>query len=321
MITVIVPVKNVEDSLTKCLQSIKNQTYRMLQVILINTGSVDDSGEICDKFAKNDSRFEVIHTGDINFSAAKNIGLSHAQGEYICFINAVDWIDAEMLESLLVINEEYNADMITCRYYEDTISEMFIIPGLGETRLISKDEAIQLCLAQTRVHGFLCNKLYKLDLFNSNPIIRFNEEVDYYEDLLVAMQCFFKSQTIVYIPPPHYHYYLSRHAPLTVLQDKRKLTALKAIEEAITLLSQDPSIDTRVLKDYYTGLSLSSLFLLVTSENMKDSLVNKLRQNLHRYGLKEQKDKHLRRCCMLTRKNVGLGKMYWGMFCEKKLAE
>lgn len=321
MISVIVAVQNVEKSLPKCLYSIKGQTYHNLQVILINNGSIDTSGEICDKFAKTDSRFKVIHIESSNLSVAKNIGLSYATGEYVCFVNSVDWIDAEMLEQLITTNSKFNADTVTCRYYEDTIAELFLVPGPIETQSMSKDEAIQLCLAQTRTLGFLCNKIFKIELFNSDPIIRFDEDLDYYEDLLVAMQCLFKSRSIVYSPPPHYHYYLSRHLPVNVLQHKGKLTGLKALQKAIDLLSQDPSIDTSTLKDYHTRLTLSSLFLLVTPENVNDPLISDLKNNLHHFSLTEHKDKDLRKCCMITRKNTGLGKIYWEMFYKKNITE
>lgn len=321
MISVIVTVQNIEKLLPKCLHNIKGQTYRNLQVILIDNGSSDKSGEICDKFAKLDARFHVIHIERSNLSVARNIGLSYAQGEYVCFVNSVDWIDAEMLEYLITINAKFNADTITCRYYEDTIEELLIVSDPIETQFMSKNEAIQLCLAQTRIHGFLCNKLFKLKIFNSNPAIRFDEEVDHYEDLLVAMHCFFKSKKILYNPPPHYHYYLSQHLPVNVLQNKEKLTGLKAIEKAIDLLSQDSSIDTRVLKDYYIRLTLSSLFLLATPENMNDLLIINLKQNLYHYDLNEHKDKDLKKCCMITRRNIGLGKIYWDMFYKKHLVE
>ena len=321
MISVIVAVQNVEKSLSKCLHSIKGQTYRKLEVILIDNGSIDKSGEICERFAKNDSRFKVVHIERSNLSTAKNIGLSYAKGDYVCFVNAVDWIDAEMLEQLITANINFNTDIVTCRYYEDTIAELFLVPGPIETRLMSKDEAIQLCLAQTRTHGFLCNKLFKIELFNSDSAIRFDEGIEHYEDLLVTMQCFYKSRAIVYSPPPHYHYYLSRHLPVNVLQNKRKLTGLKALKQAIDLLAQDPSIDTSVLKDYHTRLTLSSLFLLVTPENVNDPMIADLKKKLHHFSMIEHKDKDLRKCCMITRKSTGLGKIYWDMFYKKSMAE
>lgn len=321
IISVIVPVQNVEKSLTKCLQSIKGQTYRKLQVILIDNGSIDKSGEICERFAEYDSRFKAIHIESSNLSVAKNIGLSYVTGDYVCFVNSVDWIDAEMLEQLVTTNSKFNADIVTCRYYEDTIAESFLALGPIETRSVSKDEAIQLCLAQTRTQGFLCNKLFKKDLFKSDSAIRFDEEIDYYEDLLVAMQCFFKSSSIVYSPPPHYHYYISRHLPVNIIQNIGKLTGLTAIEKAVQLLSQDPSIDIRVLKDRYVELALSSLFTLLTPENIKDPLIVALKENIYQFDLKDHKDKAIRKCCMITRSNIGLGKLYWDMFYKDKLVE
>ena len=152
MISVIVAVQNVEKSLSKCLHSIKGQTYRKLEVILIDNGSIDKSSEICERFAKNDSRFKVVHIERSNLSTAKNIGLSYAKGDYVCFVNAVDWIDAEMLEQLITANINFNTDIVTCRYYEDTIAELFLVPGPIETRLMSKDEAIQSFLDQKKTY-------------------------------------------------------------------------------------------------------------------------------------------------------------------------
>ncbi len=321
MISIIVPIKNAEKSLFKCLHSIKNQTFRHFEVILVNYGLIDKSGEICEKFASNDSRFHVIHLDSTNASRAKNIGLAYAQGEYVCFVNAVDWINAEMLEEFINTNKIFQGDIVTCRYFEDSISELFLTPGPDENKIMSKNEAIQLCLSQPRVNSFLGNKLYKLELFSSSPAIHFDEDIEYYEDLLVAMQLFDKSQRIVYSPPPHYHYYLNRHLPLNVLQNKRKLDGLIAIERAVELLSKDPSVDTRILKDLYIKLTLSSLFTLLTLENVDSPFINELRKKLHTYNSSELKDSDLKKCCRITRRNAGLGKIYWDMFYKKKLVE
>lgn len=321
MISIIVPIKNVEKSLFKCLHSIKNQTYRHFEAILVDYGSIDKSGKICEKFAHNDSRFHVIHLDNANASRAKNIGLAYAQGEYVCFVNAVDWINAEMLEGLINTNKIFQGDLVTCRYFEDSISELFLSPGPDVNKVIPKNEAIQLCLAQPRVNSFLGNKLFKLELFHSSPAIRFDEDIEYYEDLLVIIQLFDKSSRIVYSPPPHYHYYLNRHLPLNVLQNKRKLDGLVAIERAVELLSKDPSVDTRILKDLYIKLTLSSLFTLLTLENVDSPFINELRKKLHTYNSSELKDSDLKKCCRITRRNAGLGKIYWDMFYKKKLVE
>ena len=109
--------------------------------------------------------------------------------------------------------------------------------------------------------------------------------------------------------------------PVNVLKHKEKLTGLKVLEKAIDLLSQDSSIDTSVLKNYHIQLTLSSLFLLVNSENVNDLLIAELKNKLPYYSMTEHKDKNSRKSCVITLKNIGLGKFYWDIFYKKEVTE
>ena len=97
-ISVIIPVYNAEQYLEECLNSIRNQTYKELEVILVDDGSTDNSGKICDKYTKVDNRFRVLHINNSGPSYARNIGLKEAQGEYITFVDADDWLATNTLE-------------------------------------------------------------------------------------------------------------------------------------------------------------------------------------------------------------------------------
>ena len=109
-ISVIIPVYNVEDYLSKCLQSVINQTYTNLEIILVDDGSTDNSGEICDEFSENDNRIKVIHQKNTGVSQARKIGIDVADGKYIGFVDADDWIEPDMYETL--INKMKNSDII-----------------------------------------------------------------------------------------------------------------------------------------------------------------------------------------------------------------
>ena len=100
LISVIVPVYNVEKYLNKCIDSIINQTYKNLEIILVDDGSQDSSGKICDEYTKKDNRIKVIHKENGGVSSARNIGLNNATGEWIAFIDADDWVDEEYLQTL-----------------------------------------------------------------------------------------------------------------------------------------------------------------------------------------------------------------------------
>ena len=113
-ISVIVPVYKVEPYLRKCLDSIINQTYRNLQIILVDDGSPDNCGAICDEYASKDSRIEVIHQENGGVSAARNAGLKLAAGDYIGWVDSDDWIEPDMYAYMLENMQKYEADIAVC---------------------------------------------------------------------------------------------------------------------------------------------------------------------------------------------------------------
>lgn len=116
LISIIVPVYNVEQYLDDCLISIINQTYKNLEIILIDDGSTDKSGKICDEYAKKDSRIIVIHKENGGVSSARNAGLRIAKGAYIGFVDPDDWIAEDMYEVLYSNAKKYDADVSVCKY-------------------------------------------------------------------------------------------------------------------------------------------------------------------------------------------------------------
>ena len=116
LISVIVPVYNVERYLRQCIESITNQSYKNLQIILIDDGSKDNSGKICDEYAEKDKRVEVIHKENTGVSAARNTGLDNAKGEWITFVDADDWVEKNFCEILIKKATENESDCIACGY-------------------------------------------------------------------------------------------------------------------------------------------------------------------------------------------------------------
>ena len=113
MLSVIVPVFNAEKHLEKCIKSILSQTYTDIQVILVDDGSADSSGAICDSFCKSDDRIEVVHTDNQGAISARITGFDHANGEYVTFVDADDWIDEKMYSELIPRLIDNNSDFIT----------------------------------------------------------------------------------------------------------------------------------------------------------------------------------------------------------------
>lgn len=112
LVSVIIPVYNCEQFLPQCIESIMRQTYQMLEIILVNDGSKDDSGAICDAYAKNDERIVVVHKENQGAAAARKMGIELAKGRYSCFVDSDDWLEADYIESLLVCTQENDSDVV-----------------------------------------------------------------------------------------------------------------------------------------------------------------------------------------------------------------
>lgn len=118
LLSVIVPVYKVEPYLHRGIDSIRNQTYKNLQIILVDDGSPDNCGKICDEYAELDARIIVVHQKNRGLSGARNTGLRYAKGEYVAFVDSDDWIGSDMYRTLVGVMEAYNLDMARCGIIE-----------------------------------------------------------------------------------------------------------------------------------------------------------------------------------------------------------
>lgn len=204
IISVIVPVYKVEKYLERCIDSILNQTYHNLQIILIDDGSPDDCGRICDEYAKRDARIEVIHKSNGGQAAARNDGLAIAKGDYVGFVDSDDYIEPNMYEEMLYKIQENQADICVCsRYVESENGKMdsYVSKKARET-LMDNIQALKHIIAFSDFDMAVWDKLYKADILSELrfPAGKINE--DYY----FITEAFERSKKIVYIPIPFYHY-------------------------------------------------------------------------------------------------------------------
>ena len=207
-ISVIVSIYNVEKYVEKSIQSIRNQTYKNLEIILVDDGATDQSGSICDKYAKGDSRIQVLHKKNGGLSSARNAGIAVATGEYIAFVDGDDWIDANMYEDMLRAIQMYDADLAICNYKEisqksirDTSSEDITVFEGRETLnvFIEEDETYQ-------IQNAAWNKLYKRNLMGD---LRFPEG-KLFEDIVYTTKLLAKSKRAVYVNKAYYNYIFDR---------------------------------------------------------------------------------------------------------------
>lgn len=213
VVSVIVPVYNVESYVAKCIDSIVNQTFRDLDIILIDDGSTDSSGSICDRFAEKDKRIRVIHKKNGGVSSARNAGLDVAVGEYIVFIDGDDYVNPKMIETLCSLIIENNADLVMCNYIH--VNENGEKVGISELRItqpqiVSSDWMLERISRGWTFGAIIWNKMYRSKLFRELRYPSFNNGEDEYISHRVMAQ----AEKAVIIPDVLYYYTL-RQGSLT----------------------------------------------------------------------------------------------------------
>lgn len=227
LISVIVPVYNVEEYIRECLNSIINQTYKKLEIILIDDGSTDKSGEICEEYMAKDNRIKVIHQGNAGLSDARNAGIEIATGNYIQFIDSDDYIDEDMLETLYNLIIENDADIAMCSNYilKDGIKSC---ECSNKKYIYDRKEALKEILIDETIRSYSWNKLAKKELFNE---IRFPSK-RVFEDVLTTPKLFEKSNKVVFLDTPKYYY---RQRKGSILNKQTKQLRLQYINAAMEI--------------------------------------------------------------------------------------
>ena len=202
MISVIVPVYNVAKYLPQCLESIICQSYQDLEIIVVDDGSTDESGKICDEYALKDKRIRVYHLENQGLSAARNYGIAKAAGEYIAFLDSDDWIEPDMYKILFDLAEQTGADIVTCRFYQEYQNKTEESFGPEKQFVVEGSDILHTYIFQRGICRDSWNNLFRTDLFRS---IRFPEGRSY-EDYAIKPQLLQKAKKMVYTPACLLHY-------------------------------------------------------------------------------------------------------------------
>ena len=213
-LSVIVPVYNTEKYLRECVDSILAQTFTDFELILVDDGSTDGSGAICDEYAGKDPRIQVIHQQNGGITVARKTGVRHATGEYVTFVDSDDWIDKAMYETMLECRNETDPDVIICGMLtemEQGAAPRKVIIGSGVyNKQQLRDEVYPIMLfdfahCMPAVSPSLCNKLFKKHLL-SNIIEQVNDTITYGEDALCTYSGLLDADSIYITNQNLYHY-------------------------------------------------------------------------------------------------------------------
>ena len=220
-ISIIIPVYNAENYLSSCINSILKQTYYNWEIIIVDDGSTDNSKSIYTKFAEEDKRIKFFYQKNKGVSAARNLGIEMAKGDYIVFVDADDWIEATFLEKMLKVLEKEHADIVQCNFYytqdNENVMRKHIKPSYSvreNTEELQLDilyreyEEKKYCRSVGAIRG-VWGKIFKTSIINN---IKFNEEIDIFEDGIFILNVLQNVHKVVLIDEYLYYYRITENS-------------------------------------------------------------------------------------------------------------
>ena len=248
-ISIIVPVYKVEKYLDKCVKSIVEQTYKNLEIILVDDGSPDNCPAMCDEWAQKDSRIIVIHKENGGVSSARNAGLAVCTGDYVGFVDSDDWIEPDMYEYLLDISMNGNADVSRCAFVIDPENSDAAVNLRNDSELcvLHGDELIIELVNGEYNEGIMCNKLYKSECIKN---LHLSENIKIAEDCLLNYHIYARGITLVSSDSVKYHYLGRSDSATNSVFSEKSFDILKVHNEITNSEINNPVTYPYCLKTY-----------------------------------------------------------------------
>lgn len=250
LLSVIVPVYNCENYIQDCIESILNQTYKNIELIIINDGSTDGTENVLKQY-ENNEKIKIIHQVNKGVSSARNCGIDIANGEFITFVDSDDTIDIDMYELLMryFLTEEY--DIVHCGYKRVNGKDIKQIKGTGNIIVQNSYEALECLISGNLFVGSPCNKIYRKKLFEN---IRFNEDIKINEDILLNYQVFKNSNKSIFIDKCKYNYITRKSSSCSTTNNIKKSEDCMVVAEYIYNDCKNTILEKRAKNKYFKSL-------------------------------------------------------------------
>jgi len=280
-ISIIVPVYNTEKYLSKCLNSLIKQTYKDIEIIVVNDGSKDKSLEIAKKFAKQDNRIKVFNKENGGLSSARNFGIEKASGEYIGFVDSDDYIKENMFEILYNMIKEANAKIAICGWYLVEDNQIRTCNFKCKKLVLNDEQAIDMLLNHVSFDNFACNKLFHRALFK-DVIFPVGELL---EDLSTIYKLIHEAKVIVVDSNPLYYYVLHSNSITSNLYKQVNPDSFKAFENRKnSLLSLYPKLSNKIKSNYFTASRnyfTISIHSSIRDKKFEKKMIKEMRKNIY----------------------------------------
>ena len=290
LVSVIIPVYNVKKYLKEAVESAISQNYKNLEILLIDDGSTDGSGELCDKLKEEDARIKVFHKENGGLSSARNFALEKIKGEYVCFLDSDDSLTPDFVSYNIKLIEEHKTPLSISSHYEKTEKKglkRFSPAPFRCPKVLDSEECLKEMLKE---EGFMVSawgKLYSSELFNKSPKIRFPEN-KLYEDVGTTYKLILKAKNIVVGPSPKYIYNLRPTSITNKTFDFKKLDLLELTDEMCSKINEKVSKLKNVLKLRRVRARFSLYRQLLKKKNLSSEEKN-LKADLKKF-IKSKKD-------------------------------
>ena len=243
LISVIIPIYNVEPYMQKCVDSVLSQTYKNIEIILVDDGSTDSCGEICDLYADKDKRITVIHKENGGLSDARNAGIERIKGKYVTFIDSDDWVEPNYVECLYRLISENNADVSVCDfYYIDKDKRVYNSPAKdGNVFIWNRETALKMLLTSNKMVTSAWGKLYKSKYFKEGGIRYPKGKL--YEDIPVTYEILLEANKIIFGNYVLYYYFIRPQSISNMAFSSKTMHAVEHLESVIPkILQQFPKL-------------------------------------------------------------------------------
>lgn len=282
--SIIIPVYNAEKYLYECIESVLSQTYKNFELLLINDGSTDNSGNICDYYSKLDSRVKVIHQENQGRVLARREGIENAIGDYLLFLDSDDYWDVDLLESIFQCIREFNCDMIIFKYKR--VRNGVVVeeqPQIFEHRKVfvneDKDVIFKKIISTSNLNN-LVTKVIKRSIVDRSDYFPY-KDIRNAEDLLQSLPWIYNAKTIVYLNKPYYNYRINPNST-TKIFDINRINDISIVRSILLNYLKRLRLDTNenvyLFYKFYLNIFISYIIDLVNSNEPKKQIFNKLHQ-------------------------------------------
>lgn len=315
-VSIVVPIYKVEKYLERCIISIVEQSYGNIEIILVNDGSPDNCGTICEQYAKEDHRIKVIKKKNGGLSDARNYGMQSVTGKYTIFVDSDDWIDTNMVEDMISCSIKYQADIVQTSFYyayDDYLlfDNRYYADNAPEVVIKNKNKLMSELIINERVKNFAWGKLFRTNLIRNIPF----EKGVLFEDVFWAYQVMHLAKTYVLLHQPGYYYY-QRDDSIVSTYTPKNLDMIRGLKERHFFIER---FYTDLIDESYKVIFMNSLshyhLLLINRKKDKDGLHKKdirlyINHNYKKLKKAVERDGHLKKQLLLFHVHPYLNILY-----------